>query len=521
MFVDFRSPEAPQDIHCDLCIIGAGAAGITLACALIDSGIQVCLLESGGLENAEDIQALYDGASVGLANASPIGCRLRYFGGTTNHWEGWCAPLRDIDFELRPWIPNSGWPIRKADLDPYYEGAQEICQIGSVGDDADTLQDNTHHFPEFAPDKATTRYFRFSPPTRFGTVYRERLDRAANVQVVLYANTIGLETDESATEVRSVRLRTLQGRSGSVQARIVVLACGGMENTRLLLLSNQVEHAGLGNGSGLVGQYFMQHIEGVVGRILAGNPKALAQAYSKYAEQGVGVRAEISLSEPAQRKHRILSSGFTIDASVVRGAGYKSLRNLWVDLKQGRWPKHFSDKLLTVLTDMGSIGDAIYKQDQYYAQLYVRAEQSPNTHSRISLGEDRDPFGLQKIKVDWQLSQFDKHSIIEATHRIAEELGRLQLGRIELAEWLTDDDSNWPQPLWGGCHHMGTTRMSDDAHTGVVNRNCRLHTVTNAYIAGSSVFPTAGYVPPTLTIVALALRLADHLKQEFRSAKDI
>ena len=521
MFVDFRAPEAPQDIRCDLCIIGAGAAGITLACALIDSGIQVCLLESGGFENAADTQALYDGASVGLANASPSGCRLRYFGGTTNHWEGWCAPLQDIDFEARPWIPNSGWPIRKADLDTYYERAQEICQIGSFGLDTNALQDEAHRFPEFAPDKATTRHFRFSPPTRFGAVYRERLDRATNVQVVLYANTIGLETDETASEVRSVRLRTLQGRSGSVRARIVVLACGGMENARLLLLSNQIEPAGLGNGSGLVGHYFMQHIEGVVGRILAADPEALAQVYSKYANQGVGVRAEISLSEQAQRKHRILGSGFTIDAGAIRGAGYKALRNLWVDLKHGRWPKHFSDKLRTVLTDLGSIGEALYKEDQYYAQLYVRAEPVPNAQSRVSLGEERDPFGLPRIKVDWQLSQFDKHSIIEATHRLAEELGRLQLGRIELAEWLTRDDNSWPQPLWGGCHHMGTTRMSDDAKTGVVDRNCRLHSVSNAYVVGSSVFPTAGYVPPTLTIVALALRLADHLKQKLQSAEVI
>jgi len=518
VFVDFRSPETPQDIQCDLCIIGAGAAGITLACALIDTGIQVCLLESGGLENAADIQALYEGDSVSLENASPIGCRLRYFGGTTNHWEGWCAPLRNIDFEPRPWVPNSGWPIRKADLAPYYERAQEICQIGYFDFTTDALQDTGLRFPEFAPDKAVTRHFQFSPPTRFGTVYRERLERAANVQVMLYANTIGLETDEPASEVRYVRLQTLQGRSGSVRARIVVLACGGMENARLLLLSNQVAHAGLGNSSGLVGQYFMQHIEGMVGRILASDPEKLERIYSKYVKEGVGVRAEISLSEQAQRKHRILDSGFTIDASVVRGAGYKSLRNLWVDLKQGRWPNNFSTKLQTVLTDLGSIGDAIYKQDQYDVQLYVRAEQSPNAHSRISLSEDRDPFGLPKIKVDWQLSQFDKHSIIEATHRIAEELGRLQLGRIELAEWLTDDDNTWPQPLWGGCHHMGTTRMTDDTRTGVVDRNCRLHTVTNTYVVGSSVFPTAGYVPPTLTIVALALRLADHLKQAFRPA---
>lgn len=518
MLLDFRTLESGSPINCDICIIGAGAAGITLACSLIDSGIRVCLLESGGLEHSPDIQDLYDGERVGLANADPLTCRLRRFGGTTNHWMGWCAPLRNIDFEPRPWIPHSGWPIRRADLDPYYEKAGDICQIGSFGYETGEHLDEEHQLPSFSPEKADIRFFRFSPPTRFGLVYREKLSKADNVNVILYANTLRLETNEAATEVRAVHLRSLEGKTGTVSARIVVLACGGMENARLLLLSNQVESGGLGNRSGLVGRYFMQHIEGNVADVLVTNPDELAK-FEKYTKQGVGVRAEISLSERAQQKHGILNSGFTLSPGARRGPGPRTLRKIWEDLKHGHWPHDFSGKLRTVLSDLGSFGDTLYKKDNSIASLRVRAEQLPDKDSRISLGDEMDAFGIPRIKVNWRLTQFDKHSIIQSTHRIAEELGRLNLGRLKLADWILQEDNSWPQPLWGGCHHMGTTRMSDDKASGVVDRNCRMHTVGNLYVAGSSVFPTAGYVPPTLTIVALALRLADHLRGHFHGPR--
>jgi len=515
VLVDFRSDQASSNIDCDICIIGAGAAGITLASSLIGSGIEVCVFESGGLEFSANIQSLYEGEEIGLENASPTKCRLRYFGGTTNHWRGWCAPLREIDFKTRSWIPLSGWPIRRSDLNPYYERAQEICQIGTVGFETNALLNNEQNrFPPFSSEKADIRLFRFSPPTRFGQVFREDLRKAKNIKVYLYANLIQLETNESASEVRTVQLQSLEGKTGIVNARIIVLACGGMENARLLLLSNKIEPAGLGNSSGLIGRYFMQHIEGYVANILVTDPDVLAQ-FSRHIKRSTQVRAELALSEQAQEKHGILSSGFTIHRKVRDGAVYKALRKIWQDLKHGHWPENFSDRLWSVMADLGSVGDAIYNNKKSYARLYIRAEQLPNRDSNISLSDRLDVFGLPKIKVDWQLTNFDKRSIIESTYRIAEEFGRLNLGRVKLEDWVTQEDNTWPQPLWGGCHHMGTTRMSDDLNMGIVDINCRVHTVGNLYIAGSSVFPTAGYVPPTLTIVALALRLSDHLKKQF------
>lgn len=513
MFVDFRSDEAPASIQCDVCIVGAGAAGITIAQALIDTPLEVCLVESGGLDPSPEHQSLYDGAVLGLQNASPTACRVRCFGGTTHHWTGWCRPLDDLDFEMRPWIVPSGWPFRKAELEPYYRQAQDIVQIGWLGFSDDVHREGDTSFPAFDPAKVHIGFFRFSPPTRFGTVYRQQLGNAGNVTVLLHANALRLETDSSASTVRRVQLRSLQGKVGTVTAHVVVVACGAMENARLLLLSNQMQPAGLGNGHDLVGRYFMQHIEGVVADILAADPAAIARSFAKYQLQGVGMRAEIALSEHVQRQDRLLNSGFTIDAGVWRSAGYQALRRIWKDLRSGRWPTHFADSLAMVLKDLQTVGRELYQQEDYALKLYVRAESIPDPQSRITLGPDPDAFGLPRIRVDWRLTPFDRHSIAAATRRVAAEFGRLDIGRLRLADWVADEEAPWPQPLWGGCHHMGTTRMADDARSGVVDRNCRVHGLDNLYMAGSSVFPTAGYVPPTLTIVALALRLAGHLRQ--------
>ncbi len=197
MFFDFRELEAERDIEADLCIIGAGAAGITLARSLIGSKIQVCLLESGGFEFDEDIQALYEGDDVGSPGTGPTGCRLRYFGGTTNHWTGWCGPLGDLDFELRPWVSQSGWPISKKDLDPYYVAAQKVCELDAYRYDLEAFSDKTRSFPVFDKAKIAMGFWQLSPPTRFGSAYREELEKAENVRVYLYANVTDLQVNET------------------------------------------------------------------------------------------------------------------------------------------------------------------------------------------------------------------------------------------------------------------------------------------------------------------------------------
>lgn len=510
MIEDFRRRQDDEDVVTDVCIIGAGAAGITIASALAGSDLRCCVLESGGIDFEADIQSLADVEQSGVNDGRA--CRLRYFGGSTNHWGGWCAPLNPVDFEARPWVPHSGWPIDSGELDSYYAAAQAICGLGPFGYAIDDLSGDSREFRKFHSAKVTTRFYHFSsPPTRFGTAYATALRNAGNVRVLLNANVTHLEANDDASAVEAARVRTLDGATGRVQARHFVVACGAIENARLLMLSNATEKQGLGNGNGLVGRYFMQHPHVPCASVLTTDRAQAARLFEIFQKGSFNVRASIGPSAAQQRKNQILNCSATVDDTPDPATGYGALRHIWRDIRRGDWPSELGEKLRAVISDLDSMTSG-----PKWMTLYMRSEQAPNPDSRVALGETSDRLGLRKAAVNWQLADVDKRTVLVASRLIGEEFARSGIGRVRLPDWLTAADASWPRELWGGCHHMGTTRMSDSPKTGVVDRNCRMQTVRNAFIAGSSVFPTCGYANPTLTIVALAVRLADHLKTLYR-----
>jgi hypothetical protein len=230
-----------------------------------------------------------------------------------------------------------------------------------------------------------------------------------------------------------------------------------------------------------------------------------------FRSNGFDRRASVGPSAALQRRHEILNCSATLDPSPDPATGYGGLRHIWRDLRAGQWPAELGENLWRVISDLDSMASA-----GNWMSLYMRSEQAPDPDSRVTLSESRDRLGLRKAVVDWRLADIDKRTVLVAAKLIGEEFARSGFGRLRLPDWLVTPDAPWPHELWGGCHHMGTTRMSDSSSTGVVDRNCRMHTVGNVYVAGSSVYPTAGYANPTLTIVALALRLADHLKAVLR-----
>lgn len=511
MLTDLRSWPADRDLTCDVCVLGAGAAGITLATELADTGLAVYLLDGGGLTPEADTQDLFNGESAGHPGANPGYCRLRYFGGTTNHWQGWCAPLSDDDFAARAWVPLSGWPIDAATLAPYYRRAAALCQLG---DDPLSITQVPALLTDSAGGQLQPGQWRFSPPTRFGPTYRDTLQRADNVEVLLHANFRRFETDAAGGTIRRLHASTLTGRTVGIAARIFVLACGGLENPRLLLLSDEAEAAGLGNSSGMVGRCFMQHIEVDAGRIVSAAPQPLAEAFAARDLHGGPGRHHWRPASGYRAEAQGLSWGAAVNGRRQYSAGYDAAQGLWNDLKRGNWPDDLGPQLRTLLADFSGLVGDLYDPDDASLELTLRlyGEQAPNPDSRVTLTDRTDALGLRRLRVDWRLGSGDRQSLQSAAHAVGTELGARGLGRLQLAPWLRGDSAAWPDRIWGGCHHLGTTRMADDPGTGVVDRNCRMHTVDNLYVAGSSVFPTGGYVPPTLTIVALACRLADHLK---------
>jgi len=527
MFIDALSVPTGTVIETEVCIVGAGAAGIGLAREFTNSNFRVVLLESGGTELETVTQDLYAGSNIGRPYYDPTVHRLRYFGGTTNHWGGWCALPDSLDFETREGVPYSGWPFSRSYLEPWYRRAQEVCQLGPFGYEASDWGIAPSDIPEpFRGPHFVCQAIQVSPPTRFGPQYAAELRQARNLSVYLHANALHFDTSENGGDVRQLNVGVLPDGRLSVRARIYILATGGIENARLLLLSDEHGGVGLGNDHGLVGRFFMVHLEYTGGIIALANPYMdltfqTGEFGADYNRFGVARRfvSYVCLSEKTRRELKLPHLRFRF--VYTRPRAVEALKRLILRTDHGA----------DILSDLGSVmrdldGVATYVERRKLfgrvapnapveaVLLKATSEQMPNSESRIELSRELDVFGLRKVTIDWELTAEDKRGMAIGHRMFGAELGRAGFGRFRPT--VSEDDINWPKDMYGDPHNMGTTRMHQNPSLGVVDENCRVHGVANLYVAGSSVFPTSGAANPTLTIVALALRLADHIKERLR-----
>ena len=521
MLIDAQQVLQGSQIDTDVCIIGAGAAGLTMACELASGPLNVCLLESGGFDFDDATQALYQATVSGHPLNAPDISRLRYFGGTTNHWGGMCAPLDEDDFRIRPWIQYSGWPITRAELDPFYRRATSYVQIPSS---------------EFAPrawaedipplfkdkrlgDRLAPLLFQLSPPTRFGEIYRQQLEAASTLKILLHANLLSLDSQPGGQVVEAARVSSLGGNTFIVRARTYILAAGAIENARLLLLSNSTQPKGLGNQHDLVGRFFMGHPQlDKVAWIVLNAPSGAA---AKPLASSLRTYAMLQVTAKAAAQDQIARFGAHVDPLASTDAArlhdtpsYQALKRIVARIKGTSFRDiTTSDDVAMVFNDVGGLLKGLYTRFGRAPILDIRpqCEQVPNPASRVTLGEERDALGQRRANVDWRLTDLDVVSIRRGLACVSQAFVDAKLGRATLSEAIGDAT---PQTIdcneaW---HHIGTTRMSNDPRTGVVDRDCRVHGLANLYVAGASVFPTTGIVNPTYTIVALAIRLADQIR---------
>lgn len=494
MFRDARRVAKNRLIERDVCIIGGGAAGITLALELASSGAKVALIESGGIAPTAATQSLYQGSvDAGYLSADSdylSTSRLRFFGGTTNHWAGMCGRLAPIDFEKRSWIRHSGWPFDRAHLDPYYARAEPILQLGPF----DAPHPTRKPLDFGAGIDIDSIVKQYSPPTRFGPTFGPELRNAPKVEVFLRGNVTELHSDRASKRIEWLRVATLGGNHFRVAARAYVLAAGGIENARLLLASNHIRPDGIGNSQDLVGRFFMDHWyqhPGIGRVVLDASPRDVAlYAWppARDAVTGHVTTGHIILSDALQRLHRLPNNGFGLLPLEEPGS-------VPLMLSVGSVVRDFS---------------APRAKAQYFGGLSITLEPLPDGNNRVALSDDVDALGIPRTRLHWNLTENDRKAAVRSLEVFATELGRSLRGRVKVELAL---DESWPRMLYSS-HHMGTTRMHEDPKQGVVNQNGRVHEVSNLYVAGSSIFPTGGLVNPTLTIVALAIRLADHLKSE-------
>jgi choline dehydrogenase-like flavoprotein len=521
LLIDLQDIDGGIELEAETCVIGAGAAGISLARRLLKRGRTVVLLESGGLDYEAPAAALNAGENVGEDYYDLEDSRLRFFGGTTAIWGGRCAELDRIDLEKRDWVPHSGWPIGWDELRRWYDEARPLFDLPERRPDAGDLRRAGVPLPDFDPKVLSTPLWTFDRRfNRFAWESCADLEADPRCQVVTHATVTRIV--EAGRGVERVEARSLGTGRLKVRARAFVLAAGGIENPRLLLAS------GIGNGHDQVGRYFMEHPHARGGRVVDAAAWKLLKAFGRrHRVDGRDLAALIAPSEELQRSAGILNTSLTIVARQPEGrrqfvgmkaysgikhsmAPTKSGRALWmVTKKAAGWAqRHVDPARPWLLHKLGSLEVA----------LLVRAEQAPNPDSRITLTGERDAAGVPRVALDWRLGDRDIGSVAVLVGALGAELERLGLGRVEPAGWLASgrwrtDPLVSSHPI-GGYHHMGTTRMGSDPRTSVTDADGRIHGVGNLWVAGSSLFPTGSWANPTLTIVALALRTAERISRE-------
>lgn len=470
MQVNLNSTEFnSQNLYSEYCIIGSGPAGITLALNLAKHG-RVVLLEAGGLDYSSMSQSCYEGKAVGDSYFDLSSSRLRYFGGTSNHWTGSCRPLDEFDFAKKESFPVASWPIQKKDLDPYLSNAYDILDVDGISKDREFDGSNDIYKIDNA----------FTNPVRFKDKFLNKIKNSNNIKSIINSNLIDI--DFFGNRITSATFESYNHKKITVRANFFIFCMGGIENSRMLLYLNSKLGTQFIHKGSPVGNYWMEHPHCDLGQLLASthnlNPLIL------------------TLSDSLKRKLKILNCHIRIVP-----VGVENTKKIIYDLaclypQAGQWALNLYNK--NILCG---------------GHIFCVSEQEPIFDNRIILDKNnKDYFNIPKPVLVWKKTYQDFCTIKDTIGYIGEYFQKHNLGRISVPRWVVSKDGFPNNEIIAGPHHMGGTRMSDSPEYGVVDRNCKVFGVDNLYMAGSSVFPTGGASSPTLTIVQLALRLADKLR---------
>ena len=464
-----------------VCIVGAGPAGITIANRLAASGIRSVLLEGGAEDWSEESQDVYRGVTVGDPYFDLDVTRLRFLGGCSNHWAGWCRVLDEHDFLAKSWVPDTGWPIGRGDIEPFLPETFDILGLR-----------------DFLPDEQTTERFRRfeiqkSEAVHFGEKYRDSI--AASDRIALVLNTAAVELVGDGTRITAAKLVSNGVAAGELSAPRFVVATGGLENSRLLLWSNERSNGGVVPHAEALGRYWMEHPMYWTGSAFVTDTGALSLD-----DEG---HAFFTPTPEALAEHEVLNFHVQIETMPFQG-----VKRMIADLAC-----HAPETTEWVSNMLGS-------KLQCSARVHLDWEQAPRRHNRVALSaSERDAFGVPRIELHWKKDDLDRRIMLEAMRMFGEDFARRDLGRVQISDWIINGD-DYPDGMeLAGNHHMGGTRMGTDVRTSVVDRDCRVHGMANLYVGGSSVFASAGQCTPTTTIVALASRLGDHLAKEVAGRK--
>lgn len=516
MIIDFENSGTPASIDADIVIVGAGAAGLCLANELKGTSARVVLLESGGWDEEPKTQSLYETIDSGISFKSAMTGRFRIFGGTTTKWGGQSLPLMPIDFERRPWVPNSGWPISYPELTGYYQRANSFLDVDLLDYEHDVARMFKETLPDLAYSGIYYHYSKWAKEPNLRVVYRKALESSVTTRVILHANVTDLTvTDDCIT---AIRISTLDGKTGTVRAKLFILATGALEVARLLL--NQFKIAA--RFESLLGRYLQDHPATPLGTIQSSNSKKLQRFFNGKRRNGRKYSVRLSLAPEKQSEFNILNASAGFLFSLAETSPLFKLRKLFK--REITWK------------DAGVIGTAAHAAKgipsiaasvfQYLAngQIFLPGakcdvtgsfEQIPDAHSRVTLSDEKDLLGMRKLNVHWRISDETYQTALRFCKSLKPAIDGLGIGEFIPEPWLQEYSGYDfdPNRFHDQNHHLGTTKMGESYRTSVVNKDLKVHELSNLYVASSSVFPTGGHSNPTLTMLALCVRLADKLKK--------
>lgn len=515
-FHDVLESESPPDIQTDICVVGAGACGITLARQLAsESGLRVALLESGPLDFSARAQGLYKGENIGVEYFDLTLCRLRYFGGTTNHWGGFCTPATERDFQAMPGVPLTEWPITFSDIESHMMKAEADLGFNRARCEPSTRLNEEGFSYDGEPDDTlqTVLYSILDEAKiRFAQRYKPELEKQSNLDVYLNTNVTRVQVTPDGRTVQHLACKTLKGTEFNVRAKRYVLACHGIENARLLLASDDVNPNGLGNDGDFVGRCFMEHPYAEGSRLILHNKKKFPMYIDTSNAWPKGFSACLTLPANMTAEHQCLQyycrmRSYRTEDEVLT---HQAVNSLFENRNAPLQRRDIADikQLLGDLTGTYSaIKEKLAEPDDYL--LDHRIEQSPNPDSRVVLSDELDALGSRRADLNWQLSDVDIKTFQAGQDAVVARMSALNIGRFEVQEL---DRSFLEENVGGHYHHIGTTRMAEDSSTGVVDRDCKVFGVDNLYVVGSSVFCRSMFSGPTMAMLGFAYRLADHLK---------
>jgi choline dehydrogenase-like flavoprotein len=519
MLYDLELDVLPAVVEADVCIIGAGAAGLTLAVYLAESGVDVLLLESGGRGQDPGLQDFNKVEIVGHPHPGAFGGRYRALGGTTTLWGGQMVPLQAIDFEQRAWIPWSGWPIRYSDMIPYYESALQSVGLGNVmRTDSEVWAHLGLESPQFG-DRIEPYFSRWCPVPDFARHYRSKVITLQALRCILHATVVGFDAHAAATT--NAVARSVAGKTIRVRSQYFVLCVGAIETARVLLQPLCDGRPAPWGALDLIGKFFQDHPATTSADIFPRDHRFIHTLFDNAYHQGLRYQPRFKLTEAQQRRERIPGVGGVMIFRSNRIEALKRTRDAGKSLLSGHISRDVAAAtfasarnapLLARLAWRTLVQHRSYNPDDLGIRLGVQLEQVPCPDSRVSLGNRVDALGLRRARLDWRMGEREIESIARFSEIVKAAFEETGLADVHIDPDVAARSSGVLARTGDQLHHMGTARMAATSAQGVVDPDLRVFGQRNLYVCSSAAFPTSGYANPTHTIIALALRLGNHLQ---------